>query len=80
MSGRHKKSASYGHRVEPLGGLWRISWVMDRYVAGSRLRFPTTYRRTTDLEGAMAFAKKWNVPFPGSGPQPCLQAKPVAKG
>ena len=60
--GRWGGGGSYGHRAaEKAGGDYELSWVVDRYVRGSRLRFPTVYRRWTDRAGAERFAKKWGV-------------------
>ncbi|MGN6146288.1 MAG: hypothetical protein ACTHOP_22165 [Mesorhizobium sp.] len=61
--GRYSKSSAYGHRVHDMGwGLFRISWIVDRYYPNSRLRHPVTYSRDTDRNGAIRFADKWNVP------------------
>jgi hypothetical protein len=57
---------SYHKDIERIGpDHYRLSWVIDRKYAGSRLRFPTTYWRDTDEAGARKFAKKWGVKFPG---------------
>jgi len=57
---RHNKQRSYGHRIQYFGtNTYRVSWVVDRYCAGSRLRYPTSYSRATNKAGAMRFAKKW---------------------
>lgn len=62
--GRYSPNNSYGHRIIRIeAGCYRLSWVNDRYYAGSRQRFPTTTHRDTDLEGAQRFAKKWGVAF-----------------
>lgn len=50
-------------------GCYRLSWTIDRYYAGSRLRFPTTMRRDTDEKGARRFAKKWDIQFPEKDPK-----------
>ena len=62
--GRFSKSTSYGHRIRNMGGWFRLSWTVDRYYAGSRLRHPRTAERNTDEDGARRFAKKWNVVMP----------------
>lgn len=63
---RHRAAVSYSHRIERIGVDYRISWVVDRYYEGSRLRFPHTYSRYTDLAGATRFAKRhgltWEAP------------------
>lgn len=61
---RYRKQNSYNHRIKKVShDFYAISWVIDRYYTGSRLRFPTTYKRYTDEEGAKRFAKKWDVGF-----------------
>lgn len=62
---RFSSAGSYGHSIKRLflDG-YRLSWVVDRYYAGSRLRFPTSYSRETDLAGAKRFAKKWEIAEP----------------
>ena len=63
---RHRPSGSRSHKAQRLfSDCYRISWVVDRYYQGSRLRFPTRYSRDTDEEGARRFCKKWGVEFPG---------------
>lgn len=60
---RYGKSSAYGHRILDLGGgSFRVSWTIDRYYRNSRLRHPTGYSRVTDRDGAIRFAKKWDVP------------------
>lgn len=64
--GRYSANPSKQHRIANLGhDNYQISWICDRYYQGSRLRFPTVYRRFTDRAGAERFANKWNVPMPG---------------
>lgn len=43
---------------------FRVSWTIDRKVSGSRLRFPTTYSKLTDVSGAKRFAKKHGLTAP----------------
>lgn len=43
---------------------YRLHWSVDRYYAGSRLRYPRSCTRDTDLAGALRFAKRWNLPRP----------------
>lgn len=63
--GRYSPSTSYGHRVSLIDtNCYRLSWVVDRYYEGSRLRHPTTTTRDTDLAGAKRFAAKWNIAIP----------------
>jgi hypothetical protein len=62
---RHRPSGGYGHHVRSIGlGGWRMSWVWDSYIIGSRLRYPRTIERDTDYPGAVRFAKKWGLPKP----------------
>lgn len=58
-------NGSYSHKIQkaPFGGYW-ISWVVDFHYSGSRLRFPRSFRRYTEKEGAERFSKKWGVPMP----------------
>lgn len=63
--GRYSPSSSYRHSIIRLGpDCYRLSWVVDRYYSGSRLRFPTGYTRETDHSGAVRFAKKWDIAPP----------------
>jgi hypothetical protein len=70
--GRFRSAGSYAHSIQRIGpDHYRLSWAVDRYYAGSRLRFPRTDWRDTDTAGAKRFAKKWNVdlpPVPGGSP------------
>lgn len=60
---RHTSQTSRGHSVRLIGpGHYRLFWTVDRYISGSRLRFPTTYTRDTDFDGAMRFVKRWKLP------------------
>lgn len=62
-------SGSSDHRIQLLWpDCYELSWVVDRYYSGSRLRFPTGYRRITDAAGAARFAKKWDVEIPQPKP------------
>lgn len=59
---RYARSGSYSHRAAKLpGGEYLISWVVDYYYAGSRLRYPRTHRRMTDAVGAAKFCARWNI-------------------
>jgi hypothetical protein len=63
--GRNNPTGSYDHRCCRHGrDDYRISWVVDRYYEGSRLRWPMTMRRDTDEKGARRFCKKWGIKFP----------------
>lgn len=65
---RHFSGGSYAHAIRRFGpDHFRVSWTVDRYVSGSRLRFPTTYSRDTDHAGAARFARKWDLPEPAEG-------------
>jgi len=62
---RHRSSGSRGHHISRIEyDCYRLSWVVDRYYAGSRLRHPRASTRVTDFAGAMRFAKKWDIPEP----------------
>lgn len=59
---RHGGGRSYGHRATELpDGGYSISWVVDYYYAGSRLRYPRTYHRMTDAVGAAKFCARWDI-------------------
>lgn len=65
MTARHKSQSAYGQILRRVGDdYWYISWVVDRYYAGSRLRHPTVYRRHTDDAGAVRFAKRHGLQLP----------------
>lgn len=61
---RHRENKSYGHSIERLCDGYRISWTVDRYLSGSRLRWPTCNSRDTDFNGACRFAKRWRIHEP----------------
>ena len=63
---RHRTATSYGHCIEKLyqADCYRISWTVDCYVEGSRLRFPRVSRRLTDLAGAKRFARRHKLAEP----------------
>lgn len=66
---RHHSQKSYGHNIKLFDdGYCRLYWSVDRYYAGSRLRFPTEYTRNTDKAGGRRFAKRWGLQFPGDRP------------
>lgn len=59
--------SAYDHDYRRIGpDHYRLSWVIDRKYASSRLRFPTAFHRDTDEDGARRFAKKWDLPEPQS--------------
>ncbi len=67
---RYNSGGSYGHIVRQIDfDHFRLGWVVDRYYATSRLRFPTGCTRDTDEEGAKRFAKKWGVEIKYRDPQ-----------
>lgn len=63
---RHRSSGSTGHSIENLHHPddWRLSWVVDFYYPGTRLRFPRRFYRDTDEAGARRFAKKHGIVMP----------------
>jgi len=63
--GRFSPGHSYGHhcRVIQPDDTFEISWVVDFYYQGSRLRYPRTFRRITDTRGARRFCKRWELPW-----------------
>jgi hypothetical protein len=63
--GRYSPNLSRSHKIQRLcRDCYRLSWTVDRYYSGSRLRFPTRYTRDTDEAGARRFAKKWGAAMP----------------
>lgn len=61
---RHHSSRAQSPRLTHLApDFWRMSWVVDYYYPGSRLRHPRTFTRYTDDAGAVRFAKRWNIHF-----------------
>ena len=64
---RYSTQTSYDHQCKSITWGFVISWTVDRYHSGSRLRFPTTYRRITDEKGAKRFCKKWGLDAPKQG-------------
>lgn len=62
---RHNSRGSYGHRIKrERDDEYVISWTIDRYYAGSRLRHPLGRSRDTNKKGAIRFAKKCNIQMP----------------
>ena len=61
------RSGGKRHRIRDLGGgIYRLSWEYEVKYPGSRLLFHRTMSRETDEKGARRFAKRWNVPMPGT--------------
>jgi len=61
---RYNSSGATDFGYRRLGcGDYEISWVIDFYYPDSRLRFPRTIRRITDVKGAKRFCKKHNLVF-----------------
>lgn len=59
---RYHPSRSTNHCIAQFGpDDFRISWVVDFYYSGSRLRWPRQFSRDTDRAGAKRFAKRWNL-------------------
>lgn len=60
---------SYGHRIQAFAeyGFYRLFWTIDFKYPNSRLRWPRTFSRDTDLAGAKRFAKRWNLKGPRAG-------------
>ena len=63
---RYSGGGSYGHNCiyNKKWNDWDISWYIDRYYEGSRLRFPRKFVKSTDEKGAKRFCKKWKLEFP----------------
>lgn len=61
--GRHRSGGSYSHRCKPDGDEFLISWTVDYYYKGDRLRYPRGSKRWTDRAGALRFCKRWGLQF-----------------
>jgi len=62
---RHRSAGSYGHSIHRIGrDHYRLTWVVDRYYSGSRLRHPRVSDRDTDHAGAVRFARRWKLDAP----------------
>lgn len=64
--GRFSSGGSSSHRVRVVSaahGDFELSWTVDRYYHGSRLRFPKRCRRDTDRDGALRFIERWRIPL-----------------
>lgn len=60
--GRYSVERSYRHKCRKVGpGEYDISWVVDFYYSGSRMRYPRMFGRITDTAGAVRFCKKHNI-------------------
>jgi hypothetical protein len=56
---------AYAHKYRRIShNHYRLSWSFDVKIAGSRLRWPRTISKDTDLAGAWRFAKKWDLSPP----------------
>jgi len=64
--GRYSSGGSYNHSCGALRqwDTFMISWTVDYYYEGSRLRYPRRFTRITDGKGARRFCKHWDIPFP----------------
>lgn len=66
---RYRPQTSRDHLIQRYSSEhYRLSWTVDRYIKGSRLRYPTRYTRDTDERGAKRFAKRWELEVPGCPP------------
>lgn len=61
---RYRSAKAYGQRIVLRGGYYEMSWVVDFYINGSRLRYPRGFTRETDKAGAERFCKKWDIDMP----------------
>lgn len=62
---RHRSSSSTGHRcIRTPYGDFEISWTVDFYYPGSRLRYPRRFRRLTNERGARRFCTRWRIALP----------------
>lgn len=62
---RYSGQTSYSHHIHRIDSdTFEISWMVDRYYSGSRLRFPRRFGRITDEAGAKRFCKRWDIDMP----------------
>lgn len=67
---RYRPGRSYGHHIRDLRigrprlGVFEISWTVDFYYSGSRLRYPRRFRRIADEAGAKRFCRKHELTMP----------------
>lgn len=62
---RYTSEGSYKHSCHKIkySDAYEITWTVDFYYSGSRLRFPRRFGRITNKRGAKIFCKKHNIPF-----------------
>ena len=59
---RFNSSGAYNFCCRALSdGDYRISWTVDYYYDGYRLRYPRRFSRITDNKGASRFCKNHNI-------------------
>lgn len=59
---RFSSQRSYAHGIQRVDRVtYIISWAVDRYYGGSRLRYPRVYRRVANEFGARRFAKRHGI-------------------
>ena len=64
---RAPDSTSHSHAIEPISGdRYRTTWSFHRTAIGLRTPTQRTSAKITDLQGALKFARKWKIEFPGS--------------
>lgn len=62
---RFNSSGSRSHHIQRIGvDHYRMTWAVDFYYKSSRLRWPRTFHRDTDLRGALRFARRWDLKLP----------------
>ena len=62
---RHSRQSAYGQRIRRISwDHWRLFWSVDRYISGSRLRFPVEYQRDTGTAGALRFCNRHGITAP----------------
>mgnify|MGYP001593425637 FL=1 len=62
---RYSSTGSYGHHIRRFAeDLYQLTWWVDQYYQGDRLRYPRRGKRSTDEAGARRFAKRWKLAMP----------------
>jgi len=62
---RYKSSGAYSFHIQKIGpGDFILSWTVDHYYNGSRLRYPRTFSRYADPSGAKRFCEKHGLEIP----------------
>jgi len=62
---RYSRQTSRNHGCQKLGDdTFIISWIIDYYYSGDRLRYPRGFSKITNSSKATKFCKKHGILFP----------------